>query len=504
MRISTNMVYELGATKLSELQSELLKTQQQISANRRLLSPSDDPIAAARALEVTQSQSINTQYATNRLYASNSLSLEETALQSVTSLLQDAKTQVVEAGNVSYDDTQRKYIATALRGRLEDLIGLANTRDGEGNYLFSGFQTATKPFSSSASGVQYVGDQGQRSLQVGSVRQLAVSDSGDGVFERIPSAKTFVTAKASSFSRLAAVAGNTGTTAASALTAINPALLTGHNYDVSVTDDGAGNMTYSVYDTTLDPTKASPPLSTGAYTDPQSISFDGMQMTLTGAPVSAGTDNFTVRPSTATASQLSVANVSLLTGHNYDVVFTDDGLGNMTYSAYDITLDPTKANPPAATGAYTSPQKITFDGLQMTVTGSPTNTDTFSVRPKIGGTQSVFDTIKSLITLLETPATDSVGKQTLAYGLGIANQNIASALDNILTVRASVGSRLKEIEKLDSAGEDRGLQYSATLSQLQDLDYAKAISDLSMQKTTLDAAQQSYVKIINLSLFSYL
>jgi flagellar hook-associated protein 3 FlgL len=405
MRISTNTIYDLGATKISELQAALVRTQQQISANRRMLSPSDDPIAAARALEVTQSQSLNTQYATNRTYASNSLSLEESVLQSVTSLIQDVKTQTIEAGNAAYDDTQRRYIATDLRGRLEELIGFANTRDSEGNYLFSGFQTSAKAFSSSASGVVYAGDQGQRNLQVGAVRQIAISDSGDSVFGRIRSTGTFVTAAAT-------------------------------------TNVGA-----------------------------------------------------------AVASPLAVVDSSLLTGHSYDVVFSDDGLGNITYSAYDITNDPTRTTP-VSTGAYTSPQVISFDGLQMTLTGVPSDTDTMTVRPS--GTQSIFKTLEDLISLLETPSAGAIGNQNLNYGLGFVNSNLDSALDNILTVRASVGSRLKELEKLDSAGQDLALQHFFTLSQLQDLDYVKAISDLTMQKTTLEAAQQSYVKIINLSLFDYI
>ena len=405
MRISTNTIYDLGATKISELQAALVRTQQQISSNRRMLSPSDDPIAAARALEVTQSQSLNTQYATNRSYASNSLSLEESVLQSVTSLIQDVKTQTIEAGNAAYDDTQRRYIATDLRGRLEELIGFANTRDSEGNYLFSGFQTSAKAFSSSASGVVYAGDQGQRNLQVGAVRQIAISDSGDSVFGRIRSTGTFVTAAAS--------------------------------------------------------------MNTGA----------------------------------AVASPLKVVDSTLLTGHSYDVVFSDDGLGNISYSAYDITNDPTRTTP-LSTGAYTSPQVVSFDGLQMTLTGAPSDTDTMTVRPS--GTQSIFKTLDDLISLLETPSAGAIGNQNLNYGLGFVNSNLDSALDNILTIRASVGSRLKELEKLDSAGQDLALQHFSTLSQLQDLDYVKAISDLTMQKTTLEAAQQSYVKIINLSLFDYI
>jgi len=74
----------------------------------------------------------------------------------------------------------------------------------------------------------------------------------------------------------------------------------------------------------------------------------------------------------------------------------------------------------------------------------------------------------------------------------------------VLTVRASVGSRLRELDSLNSAGSSRDIQYSQTLSQLQDVDYAKAISQLTQQQTTLQAAQQSFVKIAGLSLFNYL
>lgn len=401
MRISTNTMYQTGSAQISKLQAALVRTQSQISANRRLLTPSDDPIASARALEITQSQSLNTQYATNRGYATSSLSLEETVLGSVTRLIQDAQTQVVEAGNAAYDDTQRKYIATDLRGRLEELIGLANSQDSEGNYLFSGFQTANKPFSVLASGVQYVGDQGQRNLQVGTARQMSISDSGDEIFSRIS--------------------------------------------------------------------------SVGAY-------------------AATGAAGNSVGP-TAT---LAVTNVAQITGHAYEVVFDVTG-GITTYSINDVTQGTS-----VSTGnAFASPQTISFAGLEMIVTGTPADNDTFTAaRPT--GKQDIFTTIEKLITLLETPATTTANKQNLTYGLSMANANLSSALDNVLTVRASVGSRLKELETLDSAGDDRDIQYRDTLSTLQDLDYVKAISDLTMQKTTLEAAQQSYVKIMNLSLFNYL
>jgi flagellar hook-associated protein 3 FlgL len=74
----------------------------------------------------------------------------------------------------------------------------------------------------------------------------------------------------------------------------------------------------------------------------------------------------------------------------------------------------------------------------------------------------------------------------------------------VLTVRASLGTRLQELDALDSSGNDRTVQYKAMLSELQDLDYAKATVLLTQQKAMLEAAQQSFVRTSSLSLFNYL
>jgi flagellar hook-associated protein 3 FlgL len=118
--------------------------------------------------------------------------------------------------------------------------------------------------------------------------------------------------------------------------------------------------------------------------------------------------------------------------------------------------------------------------------------------------QSIFSTLNNLIDILETPTSGTFGKQNLAYGLEVANSNIDNALDNVLTVRASVGSRLKELDTLDNAGEDKGLQYAQRLSELQDLDYVKALTDLSKQQVILEAAQKSFVQTSGLSLFKFI
>src|SRR5437868_3807833 len=111
MRISTSNLYETGIGRIGDLQSGLAKTQQQLSTNRRILTPADDPVAASRALDVTQAQAVNTRLGVNRQNAKDSLNLVESTLGSVTSLLQDAKYAVVQAGNGGMTDADRATIA---------------------------------------------------------------------------------------------------------------------------------------------------------------------------------------------------------------------------------------------------------------------------------------------------------------------------------------------------------------------------------------------------------
>ncbi|HVL76909.1 MAG TPA: flagellar hook-associated protein FlgL, partial [Noviherbaspirillum sp.] len=185
MRVSTNTLFEIGAARIGSLQASLNRTSEQIASGRRILSPSDDPVAASQVLELTQTRELNTQFGVNRQGARHSLSMEEQALKSLTSLIQDVQTLLVSAGNGAYDDQQRKFMATELRGRLEDLMGIANTRDGAGNFLFAGYQTTTQPFARSDGSVQYAGDQGVRRLQVGPLRHIAVNDAGGAVFQNV-------------------------------------------------------------------------------------------------------------------------------------------------------------------------------------------------------------------------------------------------------------------------------------------------------------------------------
>jgi len=292
MRISTSQMYDTGVNQLSTLQGKLLKTQMQLSTGRRVLTPADDPVAASRALEITQSKELNNQYGINRQSANSSLSEVDLALGNVGDLLDDVKDTILYAGNPALSVANREALAVELEGRLQDLLGLANTADGTGGYLFSGYKTNTQPFTLTSTGATYYGDQGVRELQVGTGRKLAISASGSAIFEsNITGNGTFLTqADPGNVGR-----GGTGIISPGSVT--DATALTGHNYSLEFTvitpPDGSPPVTtYEVTDTTTNTVLTVPALP---YKEGEPITFDGLQFDIKGKP--ADNDVFTVTPS---------------------------------------------------------------------------------------------------------------------------------------------------------------------------------------------------------------
>ena len=304
MRISTNTIYQSGYSKLNDLQAKQSKLQEQIATQRRILSPSDDPVASARALEVSHEQAVNKTFADTRKAGQLKLGTLETSLNNISNVLLSTQSSLVAAGNGSLSDSERKIMGTELQNSLESLIGLANTQDASGNFVFSGFKSDVAAFTATATGATYNGDSQQQMLQVDPQRQMSVNITGDSLFQ--------------------------------------------------------------------------------------------------------------------------------------------------------------------------------------------------------GGGNDVFKTLSDIVTLLNTPITNAATQTAFNTGLTTAIGNLQGSLDTVLNARTSVGTKMNELDALDVAGTDRDLQYSASLSDLQDLDVVAALSDFAKQQTIIEAAQKSFVQTTSLSLFNYM
>jgi flagellar hook-associated protein 3 FlgL len=283
MRISTNQIYSQSLNAMLDQQSGLNHTQLQVSTGRRILTPADDPIQAAHTLDLSQALETNKQFQLNADTASYQSRLEESTLGGVTDLLQRVRELAVQGANATQTNETRRYIAAEVRGRLDELLAQANTRDANGEYLFAGYQGQTQPFARSGTGFSYSGDQNKRYLEIGPGIQVVARDSGADVFQTIRNGNGVFT------------------------TLDNPA-----NTGTGIIDPGSASNTfvsdtYTITFTQVLPTDPITYAVTGAvsgvvvpagtaYTDGAEITFNGVTTFIKGIP--ANGDSFTLSPST--------------------------------------------------------------------------------------------------------------------------------------------------------------------------------------------------------------
>ncbi|HRL20470.1 MAG TPA: flagellar hook-associated protein FlgL [Alcaligenes sp.] len=208
MRISSSLFFQTGLNSINKQQSDLVRIFQQIGSGQRMVTPSDDPLAAAQTIDLAQSQAMNLRYGENREVAKRSLSESENILNSVTQQLVDVRTRLVEASNGTLSDADRNTLATVMESALDTLLGYANAKDGSGQYLFSGAKGTTQPFDAT---YNYLGDSHPRHIQVEQTRQLDSANTGLDVFARAnPGSTAYTTTVGASNTGMAVISGPDG------------------------------------------------------------------------------------------------------------------------------------------------------------------------------------------------------------------------------------------------------------------------------------------------------
>jgi len=188
MRISTNMIFEQQVRGITDSQASWLKSGEELSSGRRVNNPSDDPIAASRAVVLSQTQQQGKQFALARTFAEQGLSLEENTLKGVTTAITAAQTLIVNGSTGTLSDNDRGSIATQLEGIRAQLLNQANSQDANGRYIFAGYKTDSAPFVDTAgTGVSYAGGAEAITQKVDSSRTMTVAHTGDDIFMSITS-----------------------------------------------------------------------------------------------------------------------------------------------------------------------------------------------------------------------------------------------------------------------------------------------------------------------------
>jgi flagellar hook-associated protein 3 FlgL len=280
MRLSTAGFHRNTIDAILEHQTKLAKTQTQITTGKKFQSVSEDPVGATRAAALDRTLADNAQYERNSNIVQTRLSYEEQTLADVTALLQQVRERALQGANTTLGTEERKMLANDIRQNLAALMELANSDDANGEYLFSGTSTGTRPFAQGTTGVNYQGDLTNRQIRISGTQSLADSHSGADVFMGIRERNGVFTTNVATTNT---GGGTIDVGRVSDLSAWVP-----DNYTLQFTSP----TDWQVVDDTL-PTANVIATGTG-FTSGQTITFSGVSVTVTGTP--AANDSFTIAP----------------------------------------------------------------------------------------------------------------------------------------------------------------------------------------------------------------
>ncbi|HVP34984.1 MAG TPA: flagellar hook-associated protein FlgL [Steroidobacteraceae bacterium] len=276
MTISTLTFQTNALAEMEALQSALTQTQAELSTGSKLPNAAANPAAMSQVNQLNMTLSASRQYVSNGTAATSGLQLEQNALTSATNALQSARDLAVEANNSAMSAADRQDIATQLQQLQNALLGAANATDPAGNYLFAGTASGTPAFALTGSAVSYQGASQVNQVQIGADQSVSAGDAGDAVFMNIPAGNgTFTTA---------AAGANTGSGSIDTGSVTSVAAWVPDNYTVSFSSPTQYQVTSS----------AGTVVASGTYTSGSAIAFNGIEVTVSGAP--AAGDTFTVAP----------------------------------------------------------------------------------------------------------------------------------------------------------------------------------------------------------------
>jgi flagellar hook-associated protein 3 FlgL len=187
MRLSSNQIFNQGVDSILDSQERMVKAQDRLTNQTKLLTPSDDPAATAQVMRLNEKIELTKQYDTNATILTNSLNTEEVAINSIKESLFRARSLTIQAGSGSLADADRAGIAGEIEQIINELYDSMNTKNASGDYIFAGFQSKSQPFlyNQTTDIYDYMGDEGELKLQISPSVQVSAGNNGKEAFENI-------------------------------------------------------------------------------------------------------------------------------------------------------------------------------------------------------------------------------------------------------------------------------------------------------------------------------
>ena len=426
MKVSTKLFNEQQIRQFSSLNADIQKLQDKISSGKNITVASDDPIGSVNLSGYkTVKQQID-QYVRNVNSSKTRLSLVDTNLQNLSTIMIRANELLIQASSDVLGRSDREAVALEIDEMKEELMSLANQQDSNGSFIFGGFKTKTEPFQKDIDGkIKYMGDAGISSLSISETMLVETSVDGESLFQKIKMSSGLAV---SMFTMLENIS-NSVRTAATAVHATNA--------------------------------------NTHAELEITNKDFGTWEFDITGH---AGTANISVE----------------LTGDDPADIIRAINNANIGITASQSTTDPKKIKLDSSQQGIIEIKNLEIPNIK-TAQKVPTSFFTFTPLDasgnSVGEDQYLYDTDQLTTSQLN---------------------NIQSSQVHIANFRGQVGAKLNLLERQYQNLNERDIAIKKDLTDLEDADLAKLVTDLKSQLTGLQASQQAFVKISNLNLFNYL
>ncbi len=403
MRLPTITQFNNAINNISTQYDQISHLQTEIATGKVIQSGSDNPLLASRIKDAEDLVQYYKSFELNGILAQNRIALVNDRIQEGVGITGRVRELVLSAQNDTLSNNDRANIATELETHLASLVSIANAKDSDGNYIFSGMNVNTPAFINDNGVYSYQGSQDATVIPVGSGTNVVYNDSGAQIFAGIK-------------------------------------------------------------------------MGNGAF----SVSSDAQNNTGTGV--------------------ISSGNISHSSNHvaeEYQITMVTNGSGQLAYQLVGTSSGQVIPRPPAISPedapAYHPGQDIVFNGLNVQITGQPNAGDVFRIEPS--QTDNIFNLMQNIINTLSQPAWSEKEKANFHQLLGEQASSFNQAANHLQTYFTAVGSRGKMVDDFIDVSQNNLVDAQTASSQLSNADLGQVVSQLTQRLTTLEVAQQSYLKI---------
>ena len=180
MRIPDSIMTSFLADNLSQVNDKIGQLQLQTASGKRINKPSDDPSGMSQALNMKSGLARIDQFQKSASNAQLWMKSEDVALSNVQDMIRQARTIALQAAN-PMSDAAREPLAENISASRESMVQIANTSIGT-RFIFGGFKTDSKLFTTTGAAVSYNGDDGKISNAIGEGISVQINHTGNEVF----------------------------------------------------------------------------------------------------------------------------------------------------------------------------------------------------------------------------------------------------------------------------------------------------------------------------------